>query len=201
VPDWLEFILLGTAWSYVLTVLHELGHAFAAMALTEGEVLIETRAAGLLGGSVSYEPERLRRPRDELKIAAADPGVSLMMAVVLGTEWVRAGSYLDVTVLSVGALMAATQFLGSALPIRYGAGFGGPADSDGRVIWRVLTGAPPGGVERELRRITEPERAIRPAYVVLLVLAGVLGLLVWPMSVVWLAVLFGLGALLQRVYG
>jgi hypothetical protein len=40
-------------------------------------------------------------------------------------------------------------------------------DSDGRVIWRILTGAPPGGIERELRRQGEPEPGARPVFVVL----------------------------------
>ena len=57
---------------------------------------------------------------------------------------------------------------------------GGPADSDGRVIWRVLTGAPPGGIERELRRVGEPERAARPVFVVLLVLVAVLAVVMDP---------------------
>jgi len=86
----------------------------------------------------------------------------------------------------------------SALPLHYGAGLGGPADSDGRAIWRILRGTPPGGIERELRRQTEPERAARPVFVVLLALIAVLTLLVDPWLLAALAVMFGLGMLLQR---
>jgi hypothetical protein len=56
VPDWLEFILLGIAWTPVSVLLHELGHAFAALVLTDGEVSIGMNA---LGGWATYEPERL----------------------------------------------------------------------------------------------------------------------------------------------
>jgi hypothetical protein len=51
---------------------------------------------------------------------------------------------LELTVAGVGASAASLQFVFSALPVRYGRGLGGPADSDGRAIWRMLTGAPPG---------------------------------------------------------
>jgi hypothetical protein len=84
------------------------------------------------------------------------------------------------------------------LPVRYGAGLGGPADSDGRVIWRVLTGSPPGGVERELRRLGEPERVAHPVAVVLLVLIAALAFLLEPRLAVGLAVLLGLAFLLQQ---
>ena len=67
-----------------------------------------------------------------------------------------------------------------------------------RVIWRVLTGAPPGGIERELRRVGEPERAARPAFVALFAVVGVLALWVDPVIVLWLAGLFGAAILLQR---
>jgi hypothetical protein len=97
-----------------------------------------------------------------------------------------------------GAWVATLQFVTSALPRRYGAGLGGPADSDGRVIWRVLTGAPPGGIERELRRVGERERAMRPAFVAPLVLIGALVVWVDPTVVLWLAGLFGAAILLQR---
>jgi hypothetical protein len=195
VPDWLEFFLLTMVWTPISVLLHELGHAVAAVLLTDGEVSIGMNP---MGGWATYEPERLRRPRDLVWIAAAGPAVSLTVAIVLWIIWVQQGPYLDVTIVGVGAGVATGHFLVSALPVVYGADVGGPAESDGRVIWRVLTGAPPGGIERELRRLTEPRRAIRPPFLALLLLAGTLGLLVDPMSVVGIAVLFGVAALLQR---
>jgi hypothetical protein len=96
VLDWLVFIAFCLAWTPVLVLLHETAHAFAALALTDGEVSISTRGAGVLGGSVSYDPASPRHARGEAWIAAAGPAATL----------------------------------------------GGPADSDGRVIWRVLTRPP-----------------------------------------------------------
>ncbi len=197
-PDWLAVILLSIAWAPVLVLLHEAAHAFAALALTDGEVSIHMRGAGLLGGSATYEPESLRHRRDEAWIAAAGPAATLVCAAVLWLAWLGSGSDSLVTVLGVGAGAATLMFGTSALPLRYGAGLGGPADSDGRVIWRVLMGTPSGGLERELRRVGEPERAMRPAFVALLVICGALGLWVDPTVVLWLAGLFGAAVLLQR---
>ena len=98
----------------------------------------------------------------------------------------------------LGAWIATGHFLGSALPIRYGAGFGGSRESDGRVIWRLMAGAPPGGIAREERRMGEPERAARPLYIVLLAIVGILTFLVDPAMCLALAGLFGFAAVLQR---
>jgi hypothetical protein len=62
----------------------------------------------------------------------------------------------------------------------------------------VLTGASPGGIERELRRTGERERPIRPAFAAVLGLVGVVGLWLDPVIVLWLAGLFGEAMLLQR---
>jgi hypothetical protein len=117
---------------------------------------------------------------------------------VLWLAWLGSGSDSLVTLVGGGAWVATLQFVTSALPLRYGAGLGGPADSDGRVIWRVLTGAPPGGVERELRRLGKREPAVRPAFVAVFGLVGVVGLWLDPVIVLWLAGLFGAAILLQR---
>jgi len=164
------FPLLGIAWAPVLVLLHELGHALAAILLTDGEVELDVRGAGILGGKVTYESSPIRHSRDEAWIAAAGPA----------------------------AFSATLQFFTSALPLRYGAGLGGPADSDGRVIWRVLTGAPPGGIERELQRVGDPEPWIRPGYLATLVVVFLLAILVSPGLALALVVMFGIGALLQR---
>jgi hypothetical protein len=198
VPDWLEFPVLVFAWSPVLLLLHESGHAFAALALTDGEVSMSLRGAGFLGGKVTYEPARVRHPRDELWIAAAGPSVTLAAAVVLWVAWLRTSTPELVTVTSAGAWAASIQLMCSALPLRYGDGLGGPADSDGRAIWRILTGAPPGGIERELRRAGKPDRAARPVFVALFVL--IFGFTVWfmPGTALVLLGIFGLAIVLQR---
>ena len=196
-PDWLLFILLATAWAPLLVLLHELGHALAAMTLTDGDVSIHMRGAGLFGGAVEYEPAALRHGRGEAWIAAAGPVVTLVAAVILWVAWRDSGAESLVTVLGAGAFSATLQLFTSVVPFRYGAGLGGPADSDGRVIWRVLTGAPPGGIERELRRASEPEPAARPIFVVLLVAIGALCFAMDPMLGLALIGLFGAGAFLQ----
>jgi hypothetical protein len=194
----LAFPLLGVAWAPVLVLLHELGHALAAILLTDGDVELDVRGAGVLGGKVTYEASRIRRPRDEAWIAAAGPAVSLVLAVVLWLAWLGSGATSLVTIVGAGAFSATLQFFTSALPLRYGAGLGGPADSDGRVIWRVLTGAPPGGIERELRRAGEPEPVIRPRSLAALVLVFLLAVLVSPGLALTLVVMLAVGALLQR---
>src|SRR5215207_6486029 len=197
-PDWLVFIVFAIAWTSVLVLLHETGHALAALALTDGDVSISMRGAGVLGGSVSYDPASLRHARGEAWIAAAGPAVTLFAATVLWLAWLGCGSNSPTTLVGAGAWVATLHFVTSALPLRYGAGLGGPDDTDGRVIWRVLTGAPPGGIERDLRRLGEPERAAHPMFVVLLVPIVVLAFVVDPLVGVGLVGIFGLAALMQR---
>ena len=91
-PWWLAFILLAAVWSPLLVLLHELGHAFAALVLTDGEVSISTRGAGVSGGSVTYEPARLRHPHGEAWIAAAGPAVTLFAATALWLAWLSSES-------------------------------------------------------------------------------------------------------------
>jgi hypothetical protein len=191
-------VLLVIPWIPVLVLLHEAAHAFAALALTDGEVSISLRGAGVLGGSASFDSSTLRHPRSEAWIAAAGPAATFLAATVLWLAWLGSGSDSLVTLVGGGAWVATLQFVTSALPLRYGAGLGGPADSDGRVIWRVLTGAPPGGVERELRRLGKREPAVRPAFVAVFGLVGVVGLWLDRVIVLWLAGLFGAAILLQR---
>jgi hypothetical protein len=128
----------------------------------------------------------------------AGPAVSLASACVLWYAWWKNPSYDGGGVAFAGAWIATGHFFGSALPIRYGAGLRGAMESDGRVIWRILTGAPPGGIQRELRRQGEPEPAARPVFIVLLALAGVLALLADPWLLAGLAGMFGLGMVMQR---
>jgi hypothetical protein len=55
VADLLEFLLLTIIWTPVLVLLHELGHAAAAVVLTDGDVQVELHSAGLDGGSATYD--------------------------------------------------------------------------------------------------------------------------------------------------
>jgi hypothetical protein len=139
------------------------------MVLTDGDVELDMQGAGMFEGEGDLRVVADRHSRDVAWIAAAGPA----------------------------AFSATLQFFTSALPMRYGAGFGGPVDSDGRVIWRVLTGAPPGGIERE-QRAGEPERVVRPGYLAVLAFLFLLAILVSPGLALMLVVLFGAGALLQR---
>jgi hypothetical protein len=198
VVDWLELLALTLVWTPVLVLVHELGHAFAALLLTRGDVSIQLRSGGLDGGSATYDADRLRRPRDEAWIAAAGPAVSLAAACLLWWLWAKTPADDSGKLAFAGAWVATGHFLGSALPIRYGAGFTGPMESDGRAIWRILIGAPPGGIERELRRMTEPEPGVRPVFAVLLVIIGVLTFLLDPVLGLFLVGLFGFATLMQR---
>jgi hypothetical protein len=206
VLDALVFILLGVAWAVPLMLVHELGHALAALAVTDGEVRIGMRStpSGLMVGECTYEPAGLRHPRAEALIAAAGPLVSLLSALVLAFGSLKSGAGtpeggVAAHVLMVGAVTAFLQFVVSALPVRYGAGLGGgAADSDGRAVWRILTGAPPGGVGREERRLGRPERAIRPAFVAPLLVVAALVLIVDPLMVLLLVALFALAWRDQR---
>jgi hypothetical protein len=197
VSDWLAFTLLTMAWTPPLVLLHELAHGVTALIVTDGEVTIGLERGGLRGGWASYDRARLRRPRDEAWIAAAGPLSTLLIAVVLWLLWIEHGPHDGVSVIFAGAWTATTGFVGCALPVHYGAGLGGWGESDGRVFLRVLNGGPPGGLERELRRLREPEQSVRPVFAVLAVLLCVLGFVVDPVLGWVVAGLFGWAALQQ----
>ncbi len=117
-------VLLAVAWAPVLIFLHELGHALAALALTDGEVQIgmKGRPWTVLAGQCTYDASRLRRPRAEAWIAAAGPAASLAATVALGLGAVRSGfSVVEASptgkVLAIGAVCALAHFLLSALPM------------------------------------------------------------------------------------
>jgi hypothetical protein len=203
VGEFIAFVLLWFAWTPVLLVVHELGHAFAALLLTDGEVSIGMRARPMPMGTCTYDPACLRRPRAEAWIMAAGPAASLVAAIALFWGSLEAG--LGATegafthVLLVGSGCALMQFVVTALPVHYGEGIvDGGADSDGRAMWRILTGAPPGGLARAERELGRPQRTMHPVLMVLLAAIFLLTMFVDPTMVLSLAALFGAAWLLQR---
>jgi hypothetical protein len=211
VGELLLVFVLAVLWSWPLVIEHEIGHAVAALLLTRGRVMVgvggqcdqlvlTTRRLELglspafaPGGECVVEEGRLRVPKAEAWIAAAGPFASLCAGVVLSVAALRYGGI----ALATGAGMAWIQTALTALPIRYGAGIG-PSESDGRAIWRVMRGGPPGGLAREERRLGRPERAVRPGYAAVLALVAVLTALVAPLMLLALGGLFALGWLDQR---
>jgi hypothetical protein len=207
----LVVIALATLWTWPLVILHELGHAVAALLLTGGRVTVGVGdrreqlvlAAGRLelslspalapGGECVIDPSALKVPKAEAWIAAAGPLTSLAAGVVLLAAALDGGGI----VLATGAGAAWLQTVLTAVPVRYGAGIG-PGESDGRAIWRILTGAPPGGLAREERRLGRQEPAARPWFLVVLTLAAVLAALVEPVLLLVLAGLFGFAWVSQR---
>jgi hypothetical protein len=199
VPDWAEFLLFVVAWAPILVGLHELGHAAAALILTDGDVSIGLNRLGMDGGWASYEPDRLRRPRDEAWILAAGPAASLAVAVALWLIWSGGEESSLVSLTGVGAITATFLFATSALPLRYGRGFGDGGESDGRGVWRILTGGPPR-IDVELREPFEHTvSGTRPVFVVVLGLIVVLTLLVDPLLAVELVALFVVAIIWARV--
>jgi hypothetical protein len=217
---WALEVFLCILWAIPLVLLHELGHAAAGLVLTRGrvEVAVGDRAdqlvleAGRLelglswsfspGGECRIDSGELRAPKAEAWIAAAGPAASLVVAVVLLSASVSAGVFdpgtpLAARVLVTGGGMALGQFFLSALPLRYGRGLG-PGESDGRAIWRVLTGAPPGGLARELRREARGERVAHPAALAVLLLIVALTLFLDPLLALMTILLFAVAWLLNR---
>jgi hypothetical protein len=186
-------------WQPLLLLLHELGHALAALALTRGEVRIDL-ARGPFVGVCEYDPSEPRVAHAEAWVAAAGPAVSLAAAAVLwiatlgSSEW-TVGTW----IVFAGAISASLQFAITALPIRYGAGLDDAgADSDGRAVWRILTGAPPGGLAREAQRMGRRDPAIRPAFAVVLVAIVVATAFLSLAFAAILVALVGVAFVLQR---
>jgi hypothetical protein len=193
--DVLVVVLLAVAWGLPLLLLHELGHAAMALRLTRGEVGVDV---GFRGGHCVYDPARLERPRAEAWIAAAGPAASLVAAALLTWATLQTEGTAR-SLLFPGALVSWGHFLLSAIPLRYGAGVGLEAsESDGRAIWRILTGGPPGGLAKEARREARPERGVHPALAAAGLAVLVLALLMDPVLALLLAALFVGAWLLQR---
>jgi hypothetical protein len=165
------------------------------LVLEAGRLVLGLSLSFAPGGECRIDSGDLRTPKAEAWIAAAGPAASLLTAAVLLSASLFAGasergSPLTARVLVIGGGMALGQFFLSALPLRYGRGLG-HGESDGRVIWRILTGAPPGGLVRELQREARPERVAHPAAMAVIVMVVPLALYHDPLLGVVTAALFG----------
>lgn len=187
-------LVVWLAWIPLLVLSHELGHAGAALLLTRGAVGVVVgrpdRPTFTLGrvvfalslwadsGFCVHEHPPRRARRSLMLILAAGPLASLALAIGL-SAWalqVLPSSSTLAHVLITGASGAWWGLLVTALPLNYSASVGG-GESDGRSLWRLLTGAP------QSSRFVEPgsssERPeTRPAFVVALGGAALLALAV-----------------------
>ena len=141
----------------LVMLLHELGHALAALALTRGPVVVQTGRRAFLTPSIgrltlAIGPGGLQAgacwhlapdsPRAEAAIAAAGPLASLMTAATAGTACLllqppRAALLL----LAALAVLAALDALGNLWPALHPPRrtvTGAPQESDGRIVARCL---------------------------------------------------------------
>ena len=203
-------------WSVPLTLAHELGHAACALELGAeealvtigtgprvariplGRVTIELRLVAIAGGTCQYDGDSLRRARADAWVAAAGPLATLFCLSLLATSLFATeyGSLLW-QLLAGGAIYALLMFLVTAIPVTYGSGLKHFGDeSDGRAVWRILTGSVRRG--RVVEASPARDRVARRAFVVVaLVVAGV-AFAVAPASGAALLLVLGLAYLLQR---
>ena len=209
---------VGLVWAPVLVLLHELAHAAAALRLTTGKVTVSSGPGedgpALVGdrlelelspwifmglGRCAIDAETLTRRRAEAWVAAAGPVASLLGAIALtslalslegaAAEW-----------MIMGAVASGAGFVGTAMPIAYGRGFQGVSESDGRVVWRVLAGGPPGRdpVWDDSKRLAEPRNASPVALVALAVCAALALVVGFDLFLAVLG-LFGVALYLQKL--
>jgi hypothetical protein len=177
------FFLVGVAVAPLLIALHELGHAAAALALTDGPVVLRVgtreQGSGLAvgsrlivavgrgltrGGSVHHMPAQTRR--DAAIIVAAGPAATLLgglVAAILAFRlYVHGGPRLELYVFAAAAVdsLGALLLNGSRDLIKQPGGQLHP--TDGEQLAR-LAGAEP----REQRRRTSPI-----AWIALALIAG-----------------------------
>lgn len=192
------FLWIGVAilWGPVLILLHEAGHAAGARLCTPGTVAIEVR---LFSGWCSFDPDRPLSRRDELAFAAGGPAVTLLTGLallVLALISSKPGSMASV-VLMTGAAGSAFGLVDSLVPVTYGTGLR-RGESDGRVLFRILRGTPPGRDRVWDDRLEwKPELTIRPVFVVLFALIAVAAFAIDPILGLLLLALFGGAWVLQ----
>jgi hypothetical protein len=145
----------------VVVLLHELGHAIAALALTRGPVVVQTgrRAfltlrlarltlalgpGGLQAGACWHLAPQSRRA--EAAIAAAGPLSSLLTAVLAGAGCLLLNPPRTAGLaLAALAVLAALDAIGNLWPALHPARrtvTGAPQGSDGRIVARCLGLAP-----------------------------------------------------------
>ena len=213
-------LAIAALWQPVLTLIHEAAHGIAALRLSRGGVgivvgreswavkfTVGSRCVVALapftgvGGHCAYDPDTLRRSRDEAWVAVAGPAASAACAVILGAAALFAGEGhpVVVLVLLIGAWGSAFGLLMTALPIRYALGSGvAGAESDGLVAWRILSGGPPGRGVPTYGRTDRARPAARPVFLTALAVAFVLAVAVQPVLGLWVLGLFAYAAWRQR---
>jgi len=209
---------VGLLWGPVLVLLHELAHAVVALRLTTGKVKVSSSPGEdgmalvgdrlelelspwiLLGlGRCTIDADALKTPRAEAWVAAAGPAASLLGAIALAAVATSmGGAAAEGTIM--GAAGSGVAFIMTAMPVAYGRGLGGVTDSDGRVVWRVLAGGPPGRdpVWGDSKRLAEPRHA-SPVALGALAVCAALALVVGFDLFLALLGLFGVALYLQTL--
>lgn len=211
-------LAVGVVWAPALVLLHELAHVAAALKLTTGKVTVSSSPGedgpALVGdrlelelspwilfgmGRCAFDADTITRRRAEAWVAAAGPVASLLGAIALTVVAVSLEGAAAQWVI-MGAVWSGVGCVGTAVPIAYGRGFQGVSDSDGRVVWRVLAGRPPGRdpVWDDSKRLAEPRHA-SPVALVAMGACAALALVVGFDLFLALVGLFGVALYLQRL--
>jgi hypothetical protein len=141
----------------IVLLVHELGHAVAALALTRGPVVVQTGRRALLTPRIgrltlALGPGGLQAgacwhlapdtPRAEAAIAAAGPLASVLVAVAAGTACLALTPPRPVTLaLAALAVLGALDAIGNLWPALHPARrtvSGAQQESDGRIVARCL---------------------------------------------------------------
>jgi hypothetical protein len=83
--DEIVWLLLAMAWSLPLLVLHELGHAVAALRLTRGEIGVHVDFRG--GRCLAREARRQARPERMVHPVFALVGAAAIVMALLANPW------------------------------------------------------------------------------------------------------------------
>lgn len=179
-PSVQVLVLLAQLWVPVLVLAHELAHAAVILASTRGPALVLVGTGrrgpklrfgrrlmivftglGFTGGRCVHA-ERLTR-RQGLAFALAGPAVNVGLGAALLADALAIGPTTAGTVLLGGAVASLEAGVVNLVPFRHGA-----VISDGAHAYRAATGRDAPGVANV------PERQLRPFFVFLLVIVGLL---------------------------